>query len=124
MSEAAAQGDLLVLVSGMSIELKALLGRLEGSGVRTQLLDEALNGDGSAALARLLLCDLATDGALPQLQRYYPRVTQPGPMLVTLGTPRSAPSELETAILANAVERYRRPLDVQAIADRVSSLLR
>ena len=122
--EAAPQGELLVMVGGTSIELKALLGRLEGTGVRTLALDEAIAGDGAVALPRLVVCDLASEGALAQLQRYYARAAEPPPLLVTLGSPRGTPSELEAALLASAVERYRRPLDVQAIADRLSALLR
>ncbi len=121
--EPAPQGELLVLVSGTSIELKALLARLQGAGVRTLGLEEA-GADGAAPLPRLVLCDLASDGVLPQLQRYYATGAEPGPLLVTLGSPRGTPSEAEATLLASAVESYRRPLDVQAIAERVSTLLK
>lgn len=122
--EAAPQGELLVMVCGASIELKALLGRLESGGVRTLTLDDGLPGEAPVSVPRLVVCDLATDGVLSLLQRYYARSAEPAPLLVTLGSPRGTPSELEATLLASAVERYRRPLDVQAIADRVSGLLR
>lgn len=122
--EAAPQGELLVVVSGTSIELKALLGRLQGTGVRTLTLDETNADESMAAVPRLVVCDLASEGVLPQLHRYYAHAAEPKPLLITLGSPRGTPSEQEAALLASGVERYRRPLDVQAIADRISALLR
>jgi DnaJ domain len=125
LEEAAPPGDLLVMVSGTSIELKALQLRLESRGVRLLPLGEGVSADASNALSpRLVICDLASDGALAALGQYYARVQEPAPPLVTLGTSRATLSETETALLASALERYRRPLDVQAIADKLSSVLR
>jgi hypothetical protein len=61
---------------------------------------------------------------LPALGQFYARVHEPAPPLVTLGTPRATLSEAETALLSKALERYRRPLDVQAIAEKLASVLR
>src|SRR4051812_6526651 len=123
--EAAPQGELLVLVSGTSIELKALQLRLESRGVRLLPLSEGMNADASSTPSpRLVICDLASDGALAALGQFYARVQEPAPPLVTLGSARATASEAETALLATAIERYRRPLDVQAIADKLSSVLR
>jgi hypothetical protein len=123
--EAAAPGDLLVMVSGTSIELKALLVRLESGGVRTLPLGEGPSSDTtSATLPRLVICDLASEGALAAVAQFYARVPDPGPPLVTLGSARGEVSDPESVLLAAALERYRRPLDVQAIAEKLGSVLR
>src|SRR5689334_8111042 len=122
--EAAPQGELLVLVSGTSIELKALLLRLELQGVRPLPVADGVSADTSALLPRMVICDLASDGALAAVAQLYARMPQPGPPLVTLGTPRGNPSDAEAALLAAALERYRRPLDVQAIAEQMTTTLR
>jgi len=123
--EAAPQGDLLVMVSGTSIELKALLLRLETRGVRCVPIAEGAGTDStSAQLPRLVLCDLASDGALGAVAQFYARTPEPCPPWVALGTPRGALSDAENALLAGALERYRRPLDVQTIAEKLAAVLR
>src|SRR6185436_14057611 len=90
--EAAPQGDLLVMVSGTSIELKALQARLESRGLRLLALSEGLSADASNTLSpRLVICDLASDGALAALAQFYARVQEPAPPLVTLGSARGNP---------------------------------
>ncbi|HEU4581716.1 MAG TPA: hypothetical protein VFS67_25850, partial [Polyangiaceae bacterium] len=122
--EAAPQGDLLVMVSGASIELNALLLRLESRGVRCLPLTDGAADGGSAQLPRLVLCDLASDGALGAVAQFYARTPEPGPPWVALGTPRATLSDSDNTLLAAALERYRRPLDVQAIAEELAAVLR
>ncbi len=123
--EAAPPGDLLVMVSGTSIELKALLLRLETRGVRcVQIAEGAASDTTSAQLPRLVLCDLASEGALDAVAQFYAKTPEPGPPWVALGTPRGTLSDGENALLAGALERYRRPLDVQAIAEKLAAVLR
>jgi hypothetical protein len=123
--EAAAQGDLVVMVSGTSIELKALLVRLESRGVRALPLSEGPSSEPIAAtLPRLVICDLASEGALAAVAQFYARVPDPRPPLVTLGSARGNVADAESVLLAAALECYRRPLDVQAIAEKLATVLR
>jgi hypothetical protein len=123
--EAAPQGDLLVMVSGTSIELKALLLRLETRGVRCVPLGDGAGGDtGAAQLPRLVVCDLASDGALGAVAQFYARTPEPSPPWVALGTPRGTLTEGESTLLSGALERYRRPLDVQVISEKLAAVLR
>ena len=84
--DAAAPRELVVVVSGRSIELGALAQRLAAAGATVAPL--ALDVDAPLA-ADLVLCDLASDGALAALERGWRATPEPRPPLVLLG---SAPS--------------------------------
>ncbi|HVZ36589.1 MAG TPA: DUF4388 domain-containing protein, partial [Polyangiaceae bacterium] len=123
--EAPAHGELAALVSGSSIELKALLGRLQGNGVRILPLAEGQVPDSGVPTPGLVLCDLASAGALAAVSDHFARAGDGSvPHLVTLGTLRGSPSESDAILLGRARLRYRRPLDVQAIASELLALLR
>ena len=69
--DSAASGELVILISGSSIELNALKLRLESAGARVMSLPEAPTLEAGAALGDLLVCDLASDGALAAVQRLW-----------------------------------------------------
>lgn len=123
--EVAVGSDFLVLVSGASIEMRALVGRLEAAGAKVEALPEGTALDPAMPGANLVLCDLASDGALALVDQYY--TGRPGdapPHLITLGSPRGDLSEPEAALLARARHRFRRPLDIQGVVDGVLGTLR
>lgn len=124
--DAATSGELLVVLSGASIELNALKTHLEKAGAKVHHLGSGGALEPSAGRA-LLVCDLASHGALGHAEHYYASLAEdvrPQLELIALGNPRSDLSEAETALLGRARQRYRRPLDVQSIAEDVLSMLR
>jgi hypothetical protein len=120
---AAAARELVVVVSGRSIELNALALRLGAAGATVALLDEATPGT-SALGADFVICDLASDGALAKVEHYWQSAGEPRPTLVTLGSPRSDLSEGQTGMLSQARQRYPRPLDIQTISEEILGALR
>jgi hypothetical protein len=123
--DAAAPGEFSVMLSGSSIELKALALRLESAGAKLMPLPEDMTLDGSVPLPQLVVCDLASQGALLALERFYgDSVPETQPHLVALGSPRGEISEPHAALLARARHRFRRPLDIQAITEQVLATLR
>src|SRR5262245_2676955 len=124
--DAAASGELLVMVSGTSIELKAIATRLEKAGVKVREL-ETLDAAEPSPIPTLLLCDLARDGALASAERFYSGLTaevREHVEVVALGTARAELSDAEAALLAKARQRYRRPIDVQGLSDEILATLR
>jgi hypothetical protein len=122
---AAAPGELSVMLSGSSIELKALAARLEAAGATLLPIPEDMSVETAAPLPEAVLCDLASAGALDVVERFYataPRELQPP--LIALGTPRGSVSDVHAALLLRARYRFRRPLDIHAIADEVLGMLR
>jgi hypothetical protein len=123
--EDAASGELLVMVSGASIELKALGLRLERAGARVVPIPSDGRVDESAPVPDLLVCDLASDGALAAVERCWSAsLNAVRPQLIALGTPRGDVSEAGQALLAQARHRFRRPLDIQGVAQEVLGLSR
>jgi len=121
--DAAASRALVVMVSGRSIELNALAQRLATSGARVgPLHDDA--SDAAEVTADFVICDLASDGALAKLEAFWAGPTDPKPGLVTLGSPRSEPSEAQARLLSQARQRYPRPLDIQSISEELLGALR
>lgn len=124
--DAASTGELLVMVSGSSIELKAINARLEKAGAKVLQL-ETLDGVEPSPIPTLLLCDLARDGALVGAERFYsglPAEVRERVEVVALGTARAELSDAEAALLAKARHRYRRPIDVQGLSDEILRTLR
>jgi hypothetical protein len=124
--EAVPSGELLVMVSGSSIELKAVVARLEKAGAKVAWL-EALDGAEPKPIPMLLLCDLARDGALGAAERFcstLPDEVREHVALVALGTARAELSDAEAALLAKARHRYRRPIDVQGLTEEILRMLR
>ncbi|HTV23677.1 MAG TPA: DUF4388 domain-containing protein [Polyangiaceae bacterium] len=121
--DAAASRDLVVVVSGRSIELNALAQRLAAAGARVTTLQDGTS-DASDASADFVICDLASDGALAKLETFWASPTEPKPGLVTLGSPRNEPSEPQRELLALARQRYPRPLDIQSISEEILGALR
>lgn len=111
------------MVSGRSIELNALAQRLGAAGANVGPLGDAAGAE-PAATADFVICDLASDGALSMLEEYWSRAAEPPPGLVTLGSPPGELSERQAQILAQARQRYRRPLDVQSISEAILGALR
>jgi hypothetical protein len=121
--DAAASRGLVVLVSGRSIELNALAQRLGAAGATVaRLRDGASELSGTAP--DFVICDLASDGALSKLEEFWGDAAEPRPGLVTLGSPRSDLSEAQLILLAQARQRYPRPLDIQSISLEILGALR
>jgi DnaJ-like protein/uncharacterized protein DUF4388 len=121
--DGAASRDLVVMVSGRSIELNALAQRLAVAGARViPLLDGA--SEVPEPSADFVICDLASDGALARLETVWSSPVEPKPGLVTLGSPRSEPSEAQAQLLSQARQRYPRPLDIQSISEAILGVLR
>src|SRR5687768_11091221 len=120
--EAAPSGDLQVVVSGTSIELRALLGRLVASGAKAIELPLP---EGTMLAAQLVLCDLASDGALAQVASFYSgQILETEPRFIAIGTPTTNLTEAESALLGRARHRFRRPLDIQSVVQTLLLLLR
>ena len=120
--DGAAPRELVVVVSGRSIELNALAQRLSAAGAAVA----PLATDPGVALpvaADLLVCDLASDGALAAVQTHWQATPEPRPLLITLGSARQPLSDALASLLATARRRYPRPLDIQAIADELFGTL-
>lgn len=114
------------MVSGSSIELKAMSTRLEKAGAKVLQL-ETLDGAEPSPIPALLLCDIARDGALAGAERFYsalPAEARERVEVVALGTARAELSDSEAALLAKARHRYRRPIDVQGLSDEILRRLR
>jgi DnaJ-like protein/uncharacterized protein DUF4388 len=121
----AAPGEFSVMLSGSSIELKALALRLEAAGAKLLPVPEETSLEATAGLPDIVLCDLASAGALDLVERFY--ATSPPerqPHLIALGTPRGSVSDAHAALLLRARSRFRRPLDIQGIADELLNMLR
>lgn len=121
--DGAASRELVVMVSGRSIELNALAQRLASAGARVAALQDAA-GDLPEPSADFVICDLASDGALARLEAFWSSPAEAKPGLVTLGSPRSEPSEAQARLLAQARQRYPRPLDIQSISEAILGVLR
>jgi hypothetical protein len=121
--DAAASRELVVMVSGRSIELNALAQRLGAAGAIVASLR-----DGTSELAGLvadfIICDLASDGALAKLEEFWRSTPEPRPVLVTLGSPRNDLSDTQASLLSQARQRYPRPLDIQTISEEILGALR
>lgn len=123
--DAAVSGELVVLISGSSIELNALKLRLEAARARVLPLPDEPTLEPGASLGDLLICDLASDGALAAVERLWNGTPEESrPLLVALGSPRgSVPGHLQE-LLAQARQRFRRPLDIGSIAMEVLGMTR
>ncbi len=112
------------MLSGTSIELKALGLRLESSGAKVVRLPTDATLASTLPAPNLLLCDLANDGALDAVERFYGNdADETRPHLVTLGMPRGDIPDSQEVLLGRARHRFRRPLDIQAVADEVLGTL-
>ncbi len=111
------------MVSGRSIELKALGQRLGVEGVKVLPAVAEAVLDAKPALPDLIVCDLASDGALDLIEQVW-NTTEPQPVLVTLGSPRGDLSEAQAALLERARQRFRRPIDIQGVAEAILGMLR
>lgn len=120
--DAAVPRELVVVVSGRSIELNALALRFTEAGANVALL---ASGSGEAApfVADLVVCDLASDGALAALEPHWHATPEPKPLLVMLGSPRQPASDALASLLGAARRRYPRPLDIQAISEEIIGAL-
>ena len=114
--DAAASRELVVLVSGRSIELNALGQRLASAGARVTPFPDA---DAPPPVADVVICDLASDGALARVEAYWQQVADARPSLITLGSARQDISEGQSGVLAQARQRYPRPLDIQVISEEI-----
>jgi hypothetical protein len=121
--DAAASRQLVVMVSGRSIELNALAQRLGNAGARVAPLYDAAS-EASAVDADFVIIDLASDGAISRLELFWHSAPEPRPALVTLGSPRSDLSEAQLSLVAQARQRYPRPLDIQTISEEILGALR
>jgi hypothetical protein len=121
--DAAASRELVVMVSGRSIELNALAQRLAAAGARVIPLLEGVSEPPEPS-ADFVICDLASDGALARLETIWSNPVEPKPGLVTLGSPRSEPSEAQAQLLSQTRQRYPRPLDIQSISEAILGVLR
>lgn len=123
--DAAVSGELVVLISGSSIELNALRLRLESAGAQVMPLPAEPALEPGASLGDLLVCDLASEGALAAVQRLWSATPEESqPLLVALGSPRgSLPGPLQE-LLARARQRFRRPLDISSVADELLRMTR
>lgn len=123
--DAAASGELVVIASGASIELKAIAARLEKAGAKVYRLGAS---DGAQPpMPGLAVCDLASTGALEQLERYCANLAddvRPALEVVALGSAREELSAAQQALLSRTRQRYPRPLDVQSVSDGILHLLR
>jgi hypothetical protein len=121
--DGAASRELVVLVSGRSIELNALAQRLATAGARVIPLQDAAS-DAFEPSADFVLCDLASEGALARVEAIWSNPMEPKPALVTLGSPRSEPSDAQAQLLSQARQRYPRPLDIQSVSEAILAELR
>lgn len=123
--DAAVSGELMVVLSGSSIELNALRLRLESAGARVMPLPEEATLEPGASLGDLLVCDLASEGALAAVQRLWSGLPEESrPLLVALGSPRgSIPGQLQE-LLGQARQRFRRPLDVSTVSEEILGMTR
>jgi hypothetical protein len=121
--DAAASRELVVMVSGRSIELNALAQRLGAGGAKVAPLHDGASESAPNA-ADFVICDLASRGALATLEEFWSSASDPRPGLITLGSPREELSEAQASVLAQARQRYRRPLDIQAISEDILGALR
>lgn len=119
----------LIVAGGKSIELGALIGRLKQTGVRVVPLSSSSEYEQARALQPdLLVWDMATPGLLDCLEALLAAASSNAdgrlpPELIALGTPPSgAPPEAVT-FMGRAVRHFRRPLDVQAVAEAVRARL-
>lgn len=114
---------LVVMVSGSSIELNALAQRLGAAGASVAPLGDRTS-DVAALAADFVICDLASDGALSRLDEFWSSTPEPRPSLVTLGSARGDISQGQAQLIAQARQRYPRPLDIQTISDEILGALR
>jgi hypothetical protein len=119
----AASRALVVMVSGRSIELNALAQRLGAAGASVASLRDGAS-DVAALAADFVICDLASDGALSKLEEFWLSAPEPRPGLVTLGSARGELSEGQALLIAQARQRYPRPLDIQTISEEILGALR
>jgi hypothetical protein len=118
----------LIVAGGKSIELGALINRLKHSGIRVVPLSSAADYEQARALQPdLLVWDMATPGLLDCLQGMISVALangdgRPPPELIALG---SAPAEVleAEAFMGRAIRHFRRPLDVQVVAEAVRARL-
>ncbi len=120
--DATAPRELVVLVSGRSIELNALAQRLGAAGANVTPLHDGVTEP--APLVDFVICDLASEGALAKVVELWSRATDPRPGLITLGSPKGDVSEGQAQLIAQARQRYRRPLDIQTISLAILGALR
>ena len=116
--DAAAPRELVVVVSGRSIELNALAQRLAAAGASVTPL-AAGSADAAPLAADLVIIDLASDGALALLESPWQATAEPRPMLVLLGSPRQPTPAALASLLTAARRRYPRPLDIQLITEEL-----
>jgi hypothetical protein len=121
--DASASRELVVFVSGRSIELNALAQRLGAAGANVARLHDGAN-ELSGTAADYVICDLASDGALSNLEEFWGGAAEPRPGLVTLGSPRNDLSAAQLSLLSQARQRYPRPLDIQSISLEILGALR
>ncbi|MET0411637.1 MAG: hypothetical protein ABW217_10085, partial [Polyangiaceae bacterium] len=119
----------LLVAGGKSIELGALIGRLKQTGVRVVPLSSSDEYENARALQPdLLLWDMATPGLLDCLEAMLGETASNGdgrlpPELIALGTPPSGAPPEAIAYMGRAIRHFRRPIDVQAVADAVRARL-
>lgn len=121
--DTAATRELVVMVSGRSIELNALALRLGAAGATVAPLEDAASAP-STVSADFVICDLASDGALSKVEQYWQVAAEPRPALVALGSPRHELSDGQAGVLSQARQRYPRPLDIQTISEEILGALR
>jgi hypothetical protein len=118
----------LIVAGGKSIELGALITRLTHAGIRVVPLRSADEYEQARALQPdLVVWDMATPGLLTCLEAMIGGAAngdgRPPPELIALGSaPLGAPAEAE-AFTGRAIRHFRRPLDVQVVADAVRARL-
>jgi hypothetical protein len=119
----------LLVAGGKSIELGALIGRLKQTGVRVVPLSSSDEYENARALQPdLVLWDMATPGLLDCLEAMLGATAGNGdgrlpPELIALGTPPSGAPPEAVAYMGRAIRHFRRPIDVQAVADAVRARL-
>jgi DnaJ-like protein/uncharacterized protein DUF4388 len=120
--DGAAPRELVVVVSGRSIELNALAQRLAAAGAVVAPLASGA-AEGAPLAADLVVCDLASDQALALLEQPWQATPEPRPVLVLLGSPRQPLPDSLASLLGAARRRYPRPLDIQLISDELLGAL-
>lgn len=112
-----------VAALGSSIELRAVVRRLREAGVRvfTPGTDAAPDGEP----AQVVLCDLASQGAVSALARYQAELAPEArkPTLVTLGSPAEAPESAAENPPWESDQNYPRPVDVVQLSEEMARLL-